>query len=171
MINYTAEPYERNEMKPIPDGIYKTEIIDVKYQNDESLGKESINIQYLIIEDPNFGGRFLYQTIFLKYPNPQDGSPNIVLKIAKNKLNGVLEMCKMSSLRHVSDLIGRKLKIKIKTKPDKKDPNRMRTEIVDYFDYLYIEGSHNNKKQREQTINHGTTNVAACAAAGFDIPF
>lgn len=169
MINYDiTEPYDRTLNKsfpPIPNGIYHVEIVKAEYVKGD-YGSKILKIRFSIDDyHPDYYGRLIFLDLYIEYINPSKTEDQIrkKMKIDKNNLTGILEVLRKTHLDNVFELIGAKLQIEIKSSPNKNNPDKPYTNVIDFLDYLYMEGAHNKAKEEEQTVNPG--------AIDNDVPF
>jgi hypothetical protein len=107
-----ADELPEQEYSLIPDGQYNADIEKAELRQTKDGTGQYINLQMKIL-GPTQGGRVVFGTINIQ--NKSEKAEEIGLR----QLKEVKAACGLAALRDTDELVGRQIKVKIKTQPEK----------------------------------------------------
>jgi len=106
-----ADQIPDQDFQPIPDGVYNAEIKTAEMKNTKDGTGQYINLALTVL-GPTHAKRIVFSMINIVNKNPE------AEEIGLRQLKELRIACGIASLRDTDELIGKTLKIKVKTRKD-----------------------------------------------------
>lgn len=103
-----ADEIPDQDFQPIPDGIYTAEVKKAELKDTKDGTGQYINLQFSVL-GPTHAGRVVFAIVNIKNKNQQ------AEEIGLRQLKELRIACGIATLRDTDELVGRSMKIKVKT--------------------------------------------------------